>query len=254
MTGIYFSGTGNTKYCITHFLEKCNGGTAYPIEDKKTADFLSDDKDIVLGYPVYYSNLPKIVRDFIERNADLWRGKNVYVIATMGLFSGDGSGVSARLLKKYGANITGGLHVKMPDCIGDVGLLKKTSEENTKIIAAAVEKLDKAASAFLDGKPPREGLNVFYHIAGLFGQRLWFGAKTKSYTKNPKINSEKCIGCGICERVCPMNNITVQKGKAVSGDKCTMCYRCFSECPKKALTIIGKEVLVQYKFSDYTDK
>jgi hypothetical protein len=52
----------------------------------------------------------------------------------MGLFSGDGTGCSARLLKKYGAKIVGGLHIKMPDCIGDVKLLKKTLDANKNII------------------------------------------------------------------------------------------------------------------------
>ena len=31
--------------------------------------------------------------------------------------------ITARLFKKYGAKILGGLHIKMPDCIGDVKLL-----------------------------------------------------------------------------------------------------------------------------------
>ncbi len=48
-----------------------------------------------------------------------------------------------------------------------------------------------------------------------------------------------------------MKNIKVENGEAVSGNQCTICYRCVSECPKKAITIIGKEVLVQYKFDDY---
>lgn len=253
MTGIYFSGTGNTKFCITRFLdrlgEECK---AYAVEDKAAEFALSEDRDIVLGYPVYYSNLPKIVRDFIERNAELWRGKNVFIIATMGLFSGDGAGTSARLLKNLGAKVLGGLHIKMPDCIGDVGLLKKPHDKNREIITKATKKIDLAAENFLNGKPPFEGLNIFYHIAGLFGQRLWFSGKTKTYTQNPKIDSGKCVGCGVCERLCPMKNIKVEDGKAVSRSQCTMCYRCFSECPQKALTIIGEEVLVQYKFSDYS--
>ncbi len=250
MTGIYFSGTGNTKFCVERFLKK-SGGMAYSIEEKEAVKALAEGTNIVLGYPVYYSNLPVIMRGFITRNAALWKGKNVFIIATMGMFSGDGTGVSARILKKCGANIVGGLHVKMPDCIGDVALLKKTPEQNRGIIVQAARKIDSAIEKFQNGVPPREGLHFFCHIAGLFGQRLWFCSKTGGYTKNPKIDSEKCIRCGTCERVCPMKNIKVENGEAVSGNQCTMCYRCVSECPKKAITIIGKEVLVQYKFDDY---
>lgn len=56
-------------------------------------------KDIVFAYPIYYSNLPKIVRDFINDNHTIWEKKNIFIIATMGLFSGDGAGLSARLFK-----------------------------------------------------------------------------------------------------------------------------------------------------------
>lgn len=173
------------------------------------------------------------------------------MIATMGLFSGDGAGVSARLLGKYGAEISGGLHVKMPDCIGDVGLLKKPPEENAKTIGKAAQKIGEAAERFRNGKAPREGLGVLDRIAGAFGQRLWFGGKVKNYANLPKIDGEKCIGCGACERLCPMGNIKVEKGRAVSGSRCTMCYRCFSECPERAITLIGKRVIIQYKLSDY---
>ncbi len=55
--------------------------------------------------------------------------------------SGDGAGCGARLLKKYGANIIGGLHLKMPDCIGDVKLLKKTLKQNKQLVKCAENKI-----------------------------------------------------------------------------------------------------------------
>lgn len=254
MTGIYFSGTGNTRFCTEKFLTHFDSTQIFSIEDDYALHAVSESRDIVFAYPVYYSNLPKIVRDFIEKNSDLWRGKNIFIISTMGLFSGDGSGVSARFFKKYGANITGGLHVKMPDCIGDVKALKKSPEENLEIIKNAVRKIDNAAENYKNKKPTREGLNFLYHMAGLFGQRLYFYSKTKDYTCSLKIDTGVCIGCKKCEKLCPMNNIQVINGKAVSGNMCTLCYRCFSSCPPKAITILGKEVLEQHRIENYADK
>ena len=60
-----------------------------------------------------------MLKDFVDDNKDLWSGKNIFVIATMGLFSGDGAGILARRLRQYGAQIQGGLHLKMPDSIAD---------------------------------------------------------------------------------------------------------------------------------------
>lgn len=250
MTGIYFSGTGNTKYCLSVFLDKpC--GKMFSIEDKNAVPALKSDNDIVFAYPIYYSSLPKIVHDFIVRNKDLWAEKNIYIIVTMGLFSGDGTGVSARLFRKYGANVTGGLHLRMPDCIGDVSALKKSEEENKKLIEAARFKAENAAKLFTEGKPVREGMNFFSRLAGLFGQRLWFGFKTRNYSESPSFDSGKCVGCGICAESCPMKNIRVENGKAAGGNRCTMCYRCFSKCPKQAITIIGKKVIEQYRAEKY---
>ena len=49
----------------------------------------------------------------------LWKGKKLFFVNTMGLFSGDGTGCTARLLKKNGAEILGGMQIKMPDSVCD---------------------------------------------------------------------------------------------------------------------------------------
>ncbi len=254
MVGVYFSGTGNTKYCIEKFLKALDGeAEALPIEDPAATEAVKNSDVIVFAYPVYYSNLPKIVRDFIDVHADIWRSKRVFVIATMGLFSGDGTGCSARLFKKYGATIVGGLHLKMPDCIGDVKLLKKPLDKNRELIKQADDKIVKAADKIKRGKYPKEGLGFFCHVAGLFGQRLYFPNKTKKYYDGIKADGSKCVACGLCASVCPMKNILVESGKVTFNGKCTMCYRCFSNCPQKAITIIGKQVYEQSKIEKYID-
>ncbi len=251
MIGVYFSGTGNTKYCVENVLNQVgSNGASYAIESEEVIAAAKSSDEIVFGYPVYYSNLPKIVREFIVSNAELWRGKKIFVIATMGLFSGDGAGCSARLFKKYGAEILGGLHLKMPDCIGDVKLLKKSLAENRKIILEAEHKMDLAINRINNGKFPQEGLNFFYRIAGVFGQRLYFSGKTKRYFTKIRTDESKCVKCGLCASLCPMSNIVIAD-TVVYRDKCTMCYRCFANCPKQAITIIGKHVYEQCKFDNY---
>lgn len=180
MVSIYLSGTGNTKYCIellTSLIDQ--SARAIPLECcKDVIDAIQCNDTIVLGYPTQFSNAPYMVREFISKNSALWQGKNILCVATMGAFSGDGAGCTARLLKKYGANILGGLHIKMPDSVCDSKLLKKSSDENRRIIAAANRKIEETALHIRNGKYPKNGITVFSYIIGLFGQRLWFSGKT----------------------------------------------------------------------------
>lgn len=252
MIGIYFSGTGNTKFCVERFLQYY-GNTIdfFPMEEERAVTALCDATEILLAYPVYYSNLPKIVRDFITKNSSLFAGKKIYIIATMGLFSGDGAGCGARLMRRCHAKILGGLHVKMPDCISDEKVLKRTSELNRKIIQDAEKKLKNAAESLKAGKPVREGLGLGSHAAGLLGQRLWFYTKTQKYSSGLKINLGKCIGCGKCMSLCPMENITIREQKAFPHAKCTMCYRCVNRCPVQAITLLGKRVYEQSSVEKY---
>lgn len=251
MVGIYLSGTGNTRHCVEKLVGLLNStATALPLEDIAVLGEIERNSVILLGYPTQYSNAPYMVRDFIARNKSVWKGKKIFCVVTMGAFSGDGAGCTARLLKKHGAAIMGGLHLKMPDSVCDSKLLKKTAEQNRALIAAADKKIERAAEQIKCGSYPQDGLSLFSHMVGLFGQRLWFYRKTMGYTDKLKI-SGNCIGCGLCASVCPMKNITIQEGRAIGGNRCTMCYRCISRCPQKAITLLGDRVIEQTRFEMY---
>ena len=51
-----------------------------------------------------------------------------------------------------------------------------------------------------------------------------------------RCDTTKCVSCGRCERVCPMNvKITDNSRKRENGTECILCMECVKECPKKAL-------------------
>ena len=51
-----------------------------------------------------------------------------------------------------------------------------------------------------------------------------------------KCNKDKCISCGKCRRVCPMDvDVTDNARKRVNGTECILCMECVKNCPKDAL-------------------
>lgn len=255
MVGIYFSGTGNTEYCVKSFFERYAPDTEiYSIENPLALEKINLNEEILFAYPIQFSNLPKIVHDYIIDNKNIWTGKRIFILSTMGLFSGDGCGLSARLFKKYGATIIGGVHLKMPDSVCDEKALKRPLAENQEIIHSSILKVQNAADCLKNNSPMQDGLSFLSHMAGLFGQRLYFANKTKKYSNKLKIDHEKCIGCGKCAANCPMKNIVIEGAKARAKGSCTMCYRCISYCPTQAITLLGSHIIEQAGIEKYINE
>ena len=53
-----------------------------------------------------------------------------------------------------------------------------------------------------------------------------------------KVDEEKCISCGKCKKVCPMNvDMTNNSRKRENATECILCTACVEECPVKALKL-----------------
>ena len=62
---------------------------------------------------------------------------------------------------------------------------------------------------------------------------LWY--RFKQPTKPFRVTS-KCIGCGKCQKVCPLNKIKLVNKKPVwDKDGCAHCMGCIQNCPMNAI-------------------
>lgn len=61
-----------------------------------------------------------------------------------------------------------------------------------------------------------------------------------------KINTERCVGCGSCVRLCPMGYLTLEDGvpRIRERRRCIGCGHCMATCPKQAVTLIPPEGVV----------
>ncbi len=51
-----------------------------------------------------------------------------------------------------------------------------------------------------------------------------------------RCNPDKCVSCGKCKRVCPMDvDVTDNSRKRKNGTECILCMECVKNCPKDAL-------------------
>jgi Pyruvate/2-oxoacid:ferredoxin oxidoreductase delta subunit len=61
--------------------------------------------------------------------------------------------------------------------------------------------------------------------------------KSTKITSFPKIDTELCIGCGVCLDICPSEAIHVEDGKAkITITNCKKCRACINACPVEAIT------------------
>ncbi len=53
-----------------------------------------------------------------------------------------------------------------------------------------------------------------------------------------KVDETKCISCGKCKKVCPMNvDVTDNSRNRKNGTECILCMECVDNCPKDALKL-----------------
>jgi MinD superfamily P-loop ATPase len=58
------------------------------------------------------------------------------------------------------------------------------------------------------------------------------------------VDQDRCVGCGECVSVCPVDAISMVGGKARVDEDCTGCGACIRVCPEGAMQLVARGELV----------
>jgi formate hydrogenlyase subunit 6/NADH:ubiquinone oxidoreductase subunit I len=73
----------------------------------------------------------------------------------------------------------------------------------------------------------------------------------EGYRGRQLLDTEKCVGCGMCSRVCPNDAIRMvefedKKCPEIDLGKCCFCALCAENCPTNALEMTGEIFIAGY--------
>lgn len=215
-----FSGTGNSLYAARKIAAEINA----EVFNMRGIEHCDDD---VIGFvfPTYFWGLPKSVDSFLD-NIKI-TNKNVYVfsVTAYGGFSSGVNGAVDKKLKKQGLRLAYGTKVKMVENYLP-GFKVNDSDELWKRSDSALD------SIALDLKNRARKSPGTYTVFNKIAQKA-YPANNGSCAENFTVSS--CKSCGLCEKVCPNGNITLENGAPKFGGKCDLCLGCLNVCPADAI-------------------
>ena len=237
---IYFTGTGNSLVTARRLAEKLDE-QVISMYDAVEKD-LSAEKRIGLVFPTYMLDAPIAVRNLVPK-LKLPKDTYIFVVITCGAQTNNAIWTVRKILKAQGVDIAYCNKIRFPDTAG-LAYHRNPNDQVWKLERYA-SRFDALAADIVAGK---RGL----HYGGMdpLGCLMHIPALADKFTRPfiPATNTEKCIGCGICQKICPQRNIKIEEKHAVVGDQCTLCLCCVHFCPHQALELGGKPTLKSYQY------
>ena len=242
---LWYSGCGNSRFVadtLAHELGDDN--MVFIPEAARQGTTLEFGPDDVLGivFPVYSWSVPKLVSEFLR--TDRVKGKPAYIFAAC--TCGDETGLTEKHLrkdlKKQNLTLDAFFSFQMPETYVNLPGFKLDTPENAELkINGTKENLNEAVRL------------ISQRAKGNFDKLKGGSSFLKSNILKPLFYgllitdrkfrvSDSCIGCGICAKNCPLQNITIENDRPHWNGHCTNCMSCYHRCPKNAINF-GKATI-----------
>lgn len=239
----YFSGTGNSLSVARDISKKIDGEliSAVSVSDK---DKIVPDADAIgFVFPIYDFKHPKVIGNLLGKITNI-DSKYIFAICTYGIAPSKSLVNFGKAIESYGGNLSLGFAVAMPH--NGIGSSSFSSKQHEKMFEEWQKKLEVVSEDITNKREGKiEKSNVFF---GMLSSRLiisvfpsifvFFKEVITKGIDSLKFNyNEKCDGCDICEKVCPMANIEILEDRPRWGDNCAGCFACYHWCPKGAVQL-----------------
>ncbi len=251
-TIFYFSGTGNT-YNIAKKISEGLSGRLVPITSVIDEDYITADTDTIgIVFPVYYVDVPNIIRVFIPKLRGL-SSKYVFAVCNFGGGAGRALKTIKALISENGGELSAAYGVHMPQ-----NAFLKPWVKNERLFAKMDNVIERICRQTKEKKIHPYSKRVIEILLTPIGPL--FTSITRNYMLKTVGNgeddsdmslvyrldsvfsvNEECSGCGICSKVCPTHNIVLKNGKPEWTHRCENCLACYNFCPQKAISGISQK-------------
>jgi ferredoxin len=225
----YFTGTGGSLYAAKRIAAALPGHAPVPIAALMgEAEIIADADAAGFVFPLYYTGLPRIVAGFV-RKLSFAKPCRVFAVVLCGRPRGNALHQLDALLRRRGAVLSAGFY--LPTQSNYLPYNELTDRAATaRRVEAGERKLGEILAHLRNGDRSVEEDGAFYlRVAYRFLIR-----RSEKYDRYFHTN-ENCSSCGICARVCPVDNIELAEGRPKWLHRCQFCLACIHYCPQRAI-------------------
>lgn len=243
-TILYFSATGNSLSAARALAQHLGETELVAIPRYLENPYCIDSARIGLVFPVHMFGLPVILRRLI---AALQVSPDAYLfaVATCGGLACSTLKTARHLLSQKGLSLSSGFALSMVNnCTAVAGAPAphkqvdkiKKAERRIRLICEAIIRQKRTIYP---------GIPILNWILGtcLYNSAL---PKIPEMDRQYSAGSD-CNGCGMCVKVCPARNISLENGRPSWHHRCEACYACVQWCPKESIQV-GKRTIGRRRY------
>jgi len=241
----YFSGSGNSLFVAKKIAAALDAELISVTSLKEQTEIEVHADRIGIVFPVQDFKPPVIIMEFIKKlhlKSNHLEKKYIFAVCTAGLSPGKTLTVLDKALSANGGKLSAGFGILMPhNGIGSSEFSEKKHQKMFTDCDIKIEAIIKHISEEKTGTPEVGSLFIDLVLSGLMFRmlptlfKLLKQVMFKGWESLAFKADEKCDGCGICVKICPVDNIVLAGKNPVWGKTCAGCFACIQWCPKDSI-------------------